>query len=96
MKKIAILVIVAMVVTMTASLSFAFMKGERVFETSNGNVTFSIDQHKARGAKCNDCHDAVTPKKRGGLEMAAPHTTGCAVCHNGTIAPNACDNCHKK
>ena len=96
MKKLAILVIVCMVVVMTAGVSFGFMKGERVFETSNGSVTFSIDSHKTRGAKCPDCHDAVTPKKKGGLEMKAPHKDGCAVCHDGTKAPNACSNCHVK
>ena len=96
MRKLAIVLIVCLLVTMTAGVSFAFMKGEKVFETSNGNVTFSIDSHKARGAKCGDCHDAVAPKKPGGLEMAAPHTTGCAVCHDGTKAPKTCDNCHKK
>jgi len=96
MKKLAILVIVCMVVVMTAGVSFGFMKGERVFETKNGNVTFSIDSHKARGAKCADCHDAVAAKKTGGLEMAAPHTTGCAVCHDGTKAPKNCSNCHVK
>lgn len=96
MKKVAILVIVCMVVVMTASVSFGFMKGERVFENKNGNVTFSIDKHKARGAKCNSCHDAVTAKKKGGLDMKAPHKDGCAVCHDGTTAPKKCGNCHVK
>jgi len=95
MKKLAILVIVCMVVVMTAGVSFGFMKGERVFETKKGNVTFSIDAHKARGAKCSDCHDAVTMKKKGGLDMKAPHKDGCAVCHDGTKAPKVCNTCHK-
>lgn len=96
MKKVAILVIVCLVVVMTAGISFGFMKGERVFEAKPGNVTFSIDNHKARGAKCNTCHDAVAMKKKGGLEMKAPHKDGCAVCHDGKTAPKTCNNCHKK
>jgi len=95
MKKLAILVIVCLVVVMTASVSLGFMKGERVFETKKGNVTFSIDSHKARGNKCTDCHDAVAPKKKGGLDMKMPHANGCAVCHDGTKATKTCDNCHK-
>ena len=95
MKKLTILVIVCMVVVMTASVAFGFMKGERVFETKKGNVTFSIDKHKALGNKCGDCHDAVAPKKKGSLEMKMPHKTGCAVCHDGTKASKSCNNCHK-
>ena len=96
MRKIAIVLVVCLLVTFTAGAAFAFMKGERVFETKNGNVTFSIDKHKARGAKCGTCHDAVTPKKKGGLEMKMPHKDGCAVCHDGTKAPKTCSKCHVK
>lgn len=95
MRKVSILVIVCLVVVMTASVSFGFMKGERVFETKKGAVAFSIDKHKARGDKCGDCHDAVTTKKKGSLDMKAPHKNGCAVCHDGTKAPKTCNNCHK-
>ena len=96
MRKLAIVIIVCLLVTMTASLSFGFMKGERVFETKKGAVTFSIDKHKARGDKCASCHDTVAPKKKGSLEMKMPHTTGCAVCHDGTKATKTCGNCHVK
>ena len=95
MKKIAILVIVCLVVVMTASVAMGFMKGERTFETKKGAVNFSIDKHKARGDKCGACHDAVAPKKKGGLEMKMPHKNGCAVCHDGTKAPKSCNTCHK-
>ncbi len=94
MKKATLLMIVCLAVVLTASVAFGFMKGERVFDTKKGKVTFSIDKHKARGAKCNSCHDAVTKKKKGGLDMKAPHKNGCAVCHDGTTAPKTCNKCH--
>lgn len=96
MKKMTILMIVCLFVVMTASASFGFMKGERVFETKKGNVTFSIDKHKARGAKCSSCHDAVATKKKGSLDMKMPHKDGCAVCHDGKAATKTCNNCHTK
>ena len=95
MKKLTILMIVVLAVVLTASVSFGFMKGERVFDNKKGAVTFSMDKHKARGAKCNSCHDAVAPKKKGGLDMAGPmHKDGCAVCHDGKTASKSCKNCH--
>ena len=87
MRRIAIVLVVCLLVTFTAGAAFAFMKGERVFETKKGAVTFSIDKHKARGDKCASCHDAVAPKKKGGLEMKFPHKDGCTVCLDGTRAP---------
>lgn len=97
MKKIAILVAVMMLVAMVGS-AMALSKGEKVYETKMGKVTFSIDTHKAAGNKCGDCHPKVWAMKAGEGKNPAPHKAGenCGVCHDGTKAPNKCDNCHKK
>lgn len=69
--------------------------------TTNRNVSTSGDlliPHKdhveMRGLQCKDCHFNVVHTARGGTPR--PPMGVCAMCHNGTIAPDACTTCHTK
>lgn len=98
MKKLLILAITIILAIAFTVPAFAFMKGEKVFETKMGKVTFSIDNHKAAGKKCGDCHTAAFDRKKGaaGEKMKAPHEAGvgCGVCHKEV--KSKCNLCHKK
>ena len=87
---------------------FTFEKGK----DSPGTVTFSHEQHKAKGAdKCTACHTKVFKMKKGttGDFTMAKMKDGqlCGACHNGktdvggkvvytTDDKANCEKCHKK
>lgn len=100
MKKFLILVLTIVLAMAFTVPAFAIMKGERVFENKMGNVTFSIDTHKAAGKKCSDCHDKIFKKKKGDVTVSMPKRhiegQGCGSCHPQATDKSNCSFCHKK
>lgn len=98
MKKILILALTIALALAFTTAAFALMKGERVFDTKMGKITFNIDKHKTAGKKCGDCHTKVFDRKKGAAKevMTAPHKegVGCGTCH--TQVKSKCNFCHKK
>jgi c(7)-type cytochrome triheme protein len=79
--------------------AFTYRGGER------GTVVFDHHLHAAGGFVCRDCHTdyAGTGKQlfqtqKQGLIDRAIHDTdqSCFACHNGTLAFDKCDGCHRR
>jgi len=47
-----------------------------------------------RGLQCKDCHFNVVHTSEGGTPV--PPMGVCAMCHDGTKAPNECSTCHRQ
>ncbi|NLC57063.1 MAG: hypothetical protein GX774_09520 [Armatimonadetes bacterium] len=73
---------------------------------TRGMVVFSHLSHEEAGFKCEDCHDALFPQKRGSFEMKDLYAKkACGKCHDGKMtAPKdekrvaesvmTCNACH--
>jgi len=100
MKKLLILALTIVLAIAFTAPAFAIMKGERVFETKMGNVTFSAEKHKAAGKKCGDCHTKLFDRKKGDVTVKMPkkHQDGvaCGACHKQVTDKSNCSFCHKK
>ncbi len=104
MKKIVILMIVAVVAIAMAVPAFAVMPGKNVEYAGGGagKVVFDGKAHKDAGNKCNDCHPALFKMKKGGAKLTMKDMNAgknCGSCHNGTKAFSSkanCNKCHKK
>ena len=48
----------------------------------------------ARKAKCVECHEGIL-KADLASDLGAPPMKACVTCHNGRLAANQCENCHK-
>ncbi len=107
MKKLLVIMLVAVVSFVLAASAFAVGPGKTVEFAggSAGKVVFSGDVHAKAGNKCADCHQSGLFKmKKGGdvftmKDMEAGKN--CGACHNGTKAfgvkdPSTCAKCHKK
>lgn len=61
--------------------------------SSSGDLLMPHKDHvEARGLQCKDCHFNVVHTSTGGTSK--PPMGVCAMCHNGTSAPDACTTCH--
>ncbi len=70
-----------------------------------GAVTFDHRMHASKGYTCGDCHlrlpatgKQLFQTQKQGLITMADHTSDrkCFACHNGKVAFNQCDQCHRK
>ena len=100
MKKLLILALTIILAIAFTAPAFAIMKGERVFENKMGDVTFSVDKHKAAGKGCGDCHTKIFERKKGEITTKMPKKhlvgEGCGVCHPQVDDRTNCGFCHKK
>ncbi len=71
---------------------------------TQGAVIFDHQLHANRGYVCKDCHTAyqATGKqlfqtwKRARISLADHDGDGqCFACHNGKVAGNGCEHCHR-
>jgi c(7)-type cytochrome triheme protein len=69
-----------------------------------GTVTFDHGTHASKGYVCMDCHTKLPSTgtqlfetQKQGLISVADHSSDrkCFACHNGVIAFNTCDQCHR-
>jgi nitrate/TMAO reductase-like tetraheme cytochrome c subunit len=61
--------------------------------STSGDLLIPHQGHvEMRGLECKDCHFNVVHTATGGTPR--PPMGVCAMCHNGTTAPNACTTCH--
>lgn len=91
MKKLLVLVAVAVFVAGFSLTAFAGGPADVTFEAKMGNVAFPHAAHQGKVSDCNTCHHKGTDDPK------------CSTCHDGTKAPKAkdafhkqCKNCHKK
>lgn len=104
MKKIVLLLVVALF--LSSGIALAVPAGKTlVFDKSPmGKVTFSGSEHAEAGLKCKDCHNPeMFPKMKKGtveIKMAKIYAGQlCGKCHNGTrafAAKGNCTRCHKR
>ena len=103
MKKIGILV--ALLMSLPAANALAVQSGKTLdWDSPQGKVTFSGEEHAEKGLKCNDCHTKIFKMKKGSTTMKMAELNAgkfCGECHNGTKAFKTNDNancakCHKK
>lgn len=63
--------------------------------STSGNLIIPHEEHvEMRGLQCKDCHFNVVHTITGGTPK--PPMGVCAMCHNGTTAPDSCTTCHVK
>jgi len=103
MKKMMILAIALLVAVAMIGVAFAVPAGKTVeFEGGGaGKVVFDGKKHADAGLKCNDCHTAIFPMKKGAVKITMADINAgkaCGTCHNGEKAFKAseCAKCHKK
>lgn len=103
MKKFIALAIVLLVAVAMIGTAVAVPSGKTVeFEGGKlGKVVFDGKVHADAGNKCNNCHTAIFPMKKGGVKITMADINAgkfCGTCHNGEKAFKAteCAKCHKK
>ncbi len=107
MKKLIVIMLVAVVSFVLAASAFAVGPGKSVEFAggSAGKVVFSGDTHAKAGNKCADCHQSGLFKMKKGADVMTMKDMeagkGCGACHNGTKAFGVkdaanCAKCHKK
>lgn len=103
MKKTMILFIALLAAVAMIGTAFAVPAGKTVdFEGGGaGKVVFDGKTHADAGNKCNDCHTAIFPMKKGATKITMADINAgksCGTCHNGEKAFKAteCAKCHKK
>jgi thiosulfate reductase cytochrome b subunit len=69
-----------------------------------GTVSFDHGLHASKGYVCGDCHTRspttgtqLFQTQKQGLISVADHSSDrkCFACHNGKVAFNTCDQCHR-
>jgi c(7)-type cytochrome triheme protein len=107
MRKVLVIVLVAVVTFVMAVSAFAVPAGKTVeFDGKGaGKVVFDGKNHADKGAKCADCHQSGLFKMKKGGEVLTMKDMeagkNCGACHNGTKAfgvkdASTCAKCHKK
>ncbi len=70
-----------------------------------GTVLFDHHLHASKGYACDDCHGAdketgrqLFQTRKQGLIDRAVHSRdeSCFACHNGGVAFDTCDGCHRR
>jgi len=66
----------------------------RTASTSGDLLIPHYDHVTLRGLECKHCHFNVVHTRDGGTPV--PPMGVCAMCHDGTQAPNECETCHQQ
>jgi len=104
MKKIALLLSIFVLCTVTTAIAVPANKTITFDQSKMGPVVFSGKIHKDAGFKCKDCHNKeLFPKmKKGTVEIKMKEIYAgklCGKCHNGETAfaaKKSCKRCHVK
>jgi len=103
MRKILILALTLIIAAAFIGSALAVPAGKTVeFEGGGaGKVVFDGKKHADAGLKCNDCHTAIFPMKKGTVKITMKEINEgkyCGTCHNGEKAfkAMACKKCHAK
>jgi len=103
MKKLFVIMIVAVVSFTLAVSAFAVPAGKTVEYAGGGagKVVFDGKTHADKGLKCADCHPGIFKMKKGEKLTMADMNAGknCGSCHKDggkSFATKECAKCHKK
>jgi len=103
MKKLFVIMIVAVVSFTLAVSAFAVPAGKTVEYAGGGagKVVFDGKTHADKGLKCADCHPGIFKMKKGEKLTMADMNAGknCGACHKDggkAFATKECAKCHKK
>ncbi len=70
-------------------------KPERIVVTPIRDLIIDHKSHVTdRKVKCLVCHTGVDTAQLA-ADLPGPKMNSCTTCHNGTVATNQCENCHK-
>lgn len=104
MKKLFVIMIVAVVSFALAVTAFAVPAGKTVEFAGGGagKVVFDGKAHADKGLKCADCHPGVFKMKKGDAKITMADINAgksCGTCHKDggkAFAAKDCAKCHKK
>lgn len=86
------LLVILMLIIAIPAFAGSLQKGDQLYESKQGNVTFLHDQHQGVLPDCMPCHvkyDLYPNHKDLGHKY-------CKVCHLNHGLPALCTDCHKK